>query len=197
MTSEDDKPQVQKAVEGIDLVRGILGAKNESPPPTPSSEKLPSDTNPGCGCIALGGVLALLTFVLAVLWLRSDDDKTPTKTSVATTSSTTRALNGAAQPPDPASLAPGTILFKGSTTANIGSIASDGLIRFTEINGPGFAAGNPDGAKIALVWKQPGRVISFGSNLHTNVNKGRYGVSLYRIAAAKTPAAGDSPYRPS
>lgn len=83
--------------------------------------------------------------------------------------------------PDPGSLAPGAKLFKGESGDPIGFIAQDGASRFISLDAPGVAKGDAAGRAIAIVWDfGPGKVTSFGANLHTTDNKGRYGVNLFR-----------------
>jgi hypothetical protein len=92
----------------------------------------------------------------------------------------------------------GAILFQGQTGDNIGPIAQDGLNRFVSLTGPGVTT---DGNSVALTWdKGAGKVVSFGSNLHTGNNKGRYGFALFRNVPATPPTTSpggeaDSQYR--
>ena len=85
-----------------------------------------------------------------------------------------------------------------STGDNIGPIAQDGLNRFVSLNGPGVST---DGKSVAITWdKGAGKVVSFGSNLHTSNNKGRYGFALFRNVPATPPTTApgggtDSQYR--
>ena len=101
-------------------------------------------------------------------------------------------------PPDASALPPGAILFQGQTRDNIGPIAQDGLNRFVSLNAPGVTT---DRTSVAIIWdKGAGTVVSFGSNLHTGTNKGRYGFALFRNAPATPPTTSpsgeaDSQYR--
>jgi hypothetical protein len=82
-------------------------------------------------------------------------------------------------PPDASSLPKGAILLQGQSGDNIGFIAGDGLNRFLSLNGPGVSVGDPN--KVAVAWdKGAGKVVSFGANLHTGTNKGRYGFAVFR-----------------
>jgi len=93
-------------------------------------------------------------------------------------------------PPDASSLPKGAILLQGQTGDNIGPIAQDGLNRFVSLTGPGVST---NGNSVAITWdKGAGKVISFGSNLHTSTNKGRYGFALFRNVAATPPTTSPS-----
>ena len=101
-------------------------------------------------------------------------------------------------PPDAASLPKGAILFQGQSGSNIGPIAQDGLSRFMPLTGTGIST---DANSVAITWdKGAGTVVSFGSNLHTGTNKGRYGFNLFRNVPATPPTTtpsgqAESPYR--
>ena len=101
-------------------------------------------------------------------------------------------------PPDASSLPKGAILFQGQSGSNIGPIRQDGLSRFMPITGTGIST---DATSVAMTWdKGAGKVVSFGSNLHTSTNKGRYGFALFRNTPATPPTTSpsgeaDSQYR--
>jgi hypothetical protein len=81
--------------------------------------------------------------------------------------------------PDVASLPKGAILLQGQSGDDIGFIAGDGQNRYLSLNGPGVSVGDPN--KVAVTWdKGAGKVVSFGANLHTGANKGRYGFAVFR-----------------
>jgi hypothetical protein len=110
--------------------------------------------------------------------------------SSSSSSSGGTAGGGTAAIAPPASVPPGQILFQGETGDNIGPIAQDGKNRFVSLTGPGVTT---DGNSVTITWdKGAGKVVSFGSNLHTSTNKGRYGFALFRNVPATPPTTSPS-----
>lgn len=111
------------------------------------------------------------------------------------------ASGGTAPAPNPATLPPGAILFKGTSGDQIGCIRCDGMTRFLSITGPGVVASDASGRSIeAFTWEKNGKVVSFGANLNTGSNDGRYGFAVFRTIPASPPTTSpsgeaDSPYR--
>jgi hypothetical protein len=128
----------------------------------------------------------------------STSDASSSSGDTASSSSGGTAGGGTAAIPPPASVRPGQILFQGQTGDNIGPIAQDGMNRFVSLTGPGVTT---DGNSVTITWdKGAGKVVSFGSNLHTSTNKGRYGFALFRNVPATPPTTSpsgeaDSQYR--
>ena len=63
-----------------------------------------------------------------------------------------------------------------------------------------MAVGDAAGTGIAFTWEKAGKVVSFGANLNTGSNKGRYGFNVFRNVPASPPTTyptgeADGPYR--
>jgi hypothetical protein len=91
--------------------------------------------------------------------------------------------SSAAGLPGPESVPAGAELFEGHSGAKIGPIAIDGQSRFLSLQRPGVGVGNESMSKLATTWKSDGQVLSFGANLRTKRNQGRYGINLFRNGA--------------
>jgi len=123
---------------------------------------------------------------------QQENSASSTESTDSSSSSSGAAGGGTASvpPPDASSLPKGAILLQGQTGDNIGPIAQDGLNRFVSLTAPGVST---NGNSVAITWdKGAGKVISFGSNLHTSTNKGRYGFALFRNVAATPPTTSPS-----
>jgi len=128
----------------------------------------------------------------------SSADTSSSSSSSSSSAGTAGGGAAAIAPPDASSLPKGAILLQGQTGDEIGPIAQDGKNRFVSLTGPGVTT---DGNSVAVAWdKGAGKVVSFGSNLHTGTNKGRYGFALFRNVPATPPTTSptgeaDSQYR--
>lgn len=139
--------------------------------------------------LILGAVAAVVVAAIGatVVALDGDDDAKVTATggAAAPTTAAGGLVDGKAPPPDPATLPPGAVLLAGDSGDTIGSIAQDGQFRYLSLVQPGVVKGDAAGRSIAVVWdKGAGHVISFGANFHTTEQPGRYGVNVFRNAAA-------------
>jgi hypothetical protein len=102
-----------------------------------------------------------------------ETDATPT-----TTTPTPSATGAATGKPDAADLAPGQVLYEGTTGGQLGCIACDGQSRFINIKKSTTALGDAERAGQEIVWPEIGEVVDFGIQI-PRPNKGRYGINLF------------------
>ena len=181
----------------------VYGEPEPMPPPEPKPEPKPDVVQrlksiflplPGSGPGGERGCLVTLVLVLVLLALgfavfgRSDSTKTTSASTSSTSTTQRRAAAGATfAPPDPATLPKGDVLYKGSG-GPIGCIYCDGQSRFLPINRNGIAIGFASGSGLAVA-PGAGSIVSFGSNLTTKSNGGRYGFAVF-VNSAQRYAAG-------